>query len=223
MTTDAKEPFIEFEYSSVRAKADSCLGCVLLRDVVERYIPANLVFFMRMKLGYHHTLTLSTSFADQQYRGGWWDHPHCEIQIYKLEGTYSPWESISERNEVTGCTGDQVSLEWAKEAIRKCCDEDKNCESPAEAELPTRILDIGSHEKEDDIKTVALLESSGKQAQYACLSHCWGDPELITKTTAETLASYKKGIALTALPKTFQEAILFTHRLGIRYLWIDSL
>ena len=32
-----------------------------------------------------------------------------------------------------------------------------------------------------------------------------------------------EGIRWTDLPKTFQEAVLLVHELGIDYLWIDSL
>lgn len=42
-------------------------------------------------------------------------------------------------------------------------------------------------------------------------------------TTAETLAANKTGIEWSTIPKVFQEAIEFTQKLGIRYLWIDSL
>lgn len=43
------------------------------------------------------------------------------------------------------------------------------------------------------------------------------------RTTKTTLTAFKNGIAFTSLPKTFQDAVIFTRRLQIRYLWIDSL
>ncbi|PVH86348.1 HET-domain-containing protein [Cadophora sp. DSE1049] len=55
------------------------------------------------------------------------------------------------------------------------------------------------------------------------LSHCWGPPEHICKTTRLTLEDHKLEIPWSDLSKTFQEAIEVTRRLGIRYLWIDSL
>ncbi|KAF1989441.1 HET-domain-containing protein, partial [Aulographum hederae CBS 113979] len=58
--------------------------------------------------------------------------------------------------------------------------------------------------------------------EYACLSHCWGGLQPI-QTTRGNIESHKRGIDLAKLPLTFREAVLFTRRLGIRYLWIDSL
>jgi Heterokaryon incompatibility protein (HET) len=43
------------------------------------------------------------------------------------------------------------------------------------------------------------------------------------RTTVETLPEHTRGIAISDLPKTAQDAILITRRLGIPYLWIDSL
>jgi hypothetical protein len=61
-----------------------------------------------------------------------------------------------------------------------------------------------------------------KVAKYVCLSHCWGRAYHIT-TTSSTIRDRKAGIGWNELAKTFQDAITFTRRLGIRYLWIDSL
>jgi hypothetical protein len=57
---------------------------------------------------------------------------------------------------------------------------------------------------------------------YITLSHCWGTCEIVTLTTSN-IAQFQNSIELESLSKTFQEAILVTRRLGIRYLWIDSL
>ena len=43
------------------------------------------------------------------------------------------------------------------------------------------------------------------------------------QTTAATLQQHRRSIPWAPLPDTFKEAIMFTYRLGIRYLWIDSL
>ena len=67
-----------------------------------------------------------------------------------------------------------------------------------------------------------LHETTNQIGNYATLSHCWGKTQIITTTTA-TLESRKKGIGYNQLSKTFQDAVVITHELGLRYIWIDSL
>jgi hypothetical protein len=59
--------------------------------------------------------------------------------------------------------------------------------------------------------------------EYLTLSHCWGGAEGVLKLTTATIPDFTKAIDIAALPKTFRHAIDATRRLGIRYLWIDSL
>jgi len=98
------------------------------------------------------------------------------------------------------------------------CDLRHQC-APIEAELPTRILDLGTN---TNAQSINLVEEKGLRGKYVTLSHCWGASHPIT-TTSATYQSRISGILLSDLPKTFQEAILITRRLQVRYLWIDSL
>jgi hypothetical protein len=43
------------------------------------------------------------------------------------------------------------------------------------------------------------------------------------RTTSKTIEANLKGIPWDALPATFQDAIDFTRRLGLQYIWIDSM
>jgi hypothetical protein len=54
------------------------------------------------------------------------------------------------------------------------------------------------------------------------LSHCWGNAECL-KLTVDNYAQMLDGIPLLALPQLYQDAVCVVRRLGIRYLWIDSL
>ena len=42
-------------------------------------------------------------------------------------------------------------------------------------------------------------------------------------TKSANISNYKQGIQFNALPKTFREAIIAVKRLGVSYIWIDSL
>ncbi|KAK4449997.1 heterokaryon incompatibility protein-domain-containing protein [Podospora aff. communis PSN243] len=60
--------------------------------------------------------------------------------------------------------------------------------------------------------------------RYACLSYCRGtDLDGVVVTSKDNIQTYERGIALSALPKTIQDAAFICKGLRIRYLWVDSL
>jgi hypothetical protein len=69
---------------------------------------------------------------------------------------------------------------------------------------------------------VKLIEDKKKYAPYVALSHCWGRRQSCI-TTSETLELYKRGIPWDTIPKTFKDAMQFSLKLGVKYIWIDSL
>ena len=85
--------------------------------------------------------------------------------------------------------------------------------------MPTRVLEISTPGR------VRLkVCGSNEQGRYACLSYCWGkNSHRQLRTTKDTLIEHQKGIEWNQLPRTFQEALILTYKLGLRYLWIDSL
>jgi hypothetical protein len=102
----------------------------------------------------------------------------------------------------------------------KACDEGHDCSRDSNKKLPRRVLDVRNNQlKLRDTTT----EDQG--AKYACLSHCWGTPSteiLRVCTTPATIMSYYQNISHEALPQTFQDAVSFTRKLEIPFLWIDS-
>lgn len=85
---------------------------------------------------------------------------------------------------------------------------------------PTRLLELGFGPSGEDV--VKLIETAyvKPDGDYITLSHCWGKKTLI-RTLRENLQDFL--IQLPSLPNTFQDAILATRMLGVRYIWIDSL
>ncbi|KAH6684977.1 heterokaryon incompatibility protein-domain-containing protein, partial [Plectosphaerella plurivora] len=83
--------------------------------------------------------------------------------------------------------------------------------------LPSRVIDVRVANGK-----CKLVETKGASGRYMTLSHCWGTLRILT-TVKENIDIHRRGIDLKALPKTFQDAIWMTDRLGIQYLWIDSL
>jgi hypothetical protein len=54
------------------------------------------------------------------------------------------------------------------------------------------------------------------------LSHCWGNADFLT-LNEQTSSQFFTGIDQHLLPLTFRDAINIARKLGIHYLWIDSL
>jgi Heterokaryon incompatibility protein (HET) len=85
--------------------------------------------------------------------------------------------------------------------------------------LPSRLLDLEGCSNRNEIR---LQETGGLHGHYAALSHSWGRIGHFT-TSRASIAARKEGIEIKELPKTFQDAMEIARRMGIRYLWIDSL
>lgn len=87
--------------------------------------------------------------------------------------------------------------------------------------MPTRVIDVGIQGGQNPF----LFESNGKTGQYVALSYCWGDPKFnnVLKTSSQTFEKHTRGIEFESLPKTLQDAVTITRRLGLKYLWVDAL
>jgi hypothetical protein len=110
----------------------------------------------------------------------------------------------------------EESLLRVKVWISHCCSSHEQCSAGSPTPLPKRVINV-------DLQNPRLYETNNEAAQYVCLSHCWGTSRPSCLTTSKTLEANLQGIEMEAMPKTFREAIDFTRRLGIRFIWIDSL
>lgn len=70
--------------------------------------------------------------------------------------------------------------------------------------------------------SIPLDVSKDWKGHYITLSHCWGQ-SVPLKPTIFSLQQHIEGIPLKSLPKTFRDAAMICSRIGVRYLWIDSL
>ena len=68
------------------------------------------------------------------------------------------------------------------------------------------------------------LEETVNPVRYACLSHCWGNPKTLIRTTLTNKHQHiTEGVTIEVLPKTYRDAILVCRKIEVDYLWIDSL
>ncbi|KAE8450778.1 hypothetical protein EG329_005691 [Mollisiaceae sp. DMI_Dod_QoI] len=75
-----------------------------------------------------------------------------------------------------------------------------------------------------DAKHIKLIDTSTNRptGRYCTVSHRWGI-EPFLNLSHDNLEAFMIDIPFSRLPKTFQDAILVVLKLGIHYLWIDSL
>ncbi|KXJ93600.1 heterokaryon incompatibility protein [Microdochium bolleyi] len=115
-----------------------------------------------------------------------------------------------------------VAAKW----VQRCASDHFACnvESKAGSWHPTRLLDVANPDfSPDTFRVVVTSENELRQSEpYTTLSHCWGTAQFLQLKKA-TFDELKTGMNLDKLPKTFREAIQVTRRLGVRFLWIDSL
>ena len=113
---------------------------------------------------------------------------------------------------------DPQCLAFLKACLHRCVSSHNDCNVVQGTLLPSRLVDVGP-----DDEHIRLVETKGGRGEYVALSYCWGVNSIQLKATGPTLAKMKNNIPQEQLPKTIQDAIKLTRRLGLKYIWIDCL
>jgi Heterokaryon incompatibility protein (HET) len=122
--------------------------------------------------------------------------------------------------QVSSQADSDTNFQLIRDWMHECLTAHRYCATPGRVSertfpLPTRVIDVTYEDPR-------LVEPQGESGLYVALSHCWGKSRTVVTDTS-TLSERKEGIEFFSLPKTFQDALMVTRRLGYRYLWIDSL
>ncbi|KAF2963604.1 hypothetical protein GQX73_g9968 [Xylaria multiplex] len=205
-----------FKATDITHSAESgCATCRILRDSLAHARPKFIheVGEVKVEKGKDGPLVLTYLIKGSPAQES--------IEIYSHAGapTAYSWVGIGEEISIDGSSDDCFKL--IKSWIQDCATNHPQCSVDQSPELPTRVIDVGSVSQPPRLR-ISQLE----RAKYIALSHCWGPPEkaaVTIKTTASTLQQFQAEIPWSSLTKTFRDAISITRRLGIQYLWIDSL
>ncbi|KAL6803195.1 heterokaryon incompatibility domain-containing protein [Trichoderma sp. SZMC 28013] len=212
----------------LRAESRNCRLCKMIYDYIFDG-PQKLTSYSFSNLTYRtfHNVVPDTPYTSVIFWG--LDRPRIEIAVWcdddspaALSGTFCTEPPLPSDN----CP---EAFAFIRSWMQTCSQEHDLCKGtlsksfPNEAEdpqLPTRVLDVGPLNHE----SVSLLETNGQRGEFCALSYCWGPEGTQTLiTTRDNINNHLNGIQFTSLPKTFQDAVIITRELGIRYLWIDSL
>jgi hypothetical protein len=126
--------------------------------------------------------------------------------------------------DIPPTTKDPKCMEMARGWLHNCREHHecrKKGRLSALSTNPTRVLWV-------ERSTKALLQArlhyptTTEHLDYLTLSHVWGNQKFLTLTKANHDA-FPRGIAISDLSKTFQDALHVTMELEFCFLWIDSL
>ena len=129
------------------------------------------------------------------------------------------------RNKDT--TGSEAHVNLAMEWIKRC-NESHNCYNSNDSGnwLPKRLVEIKLLENREYSENVLLrlvtTATLTSPVLYTAVSYCWGAFEGY-KLTALNYSEALCSIPEHQVPQTLRDAIFFTYRMGIKYLWIDSM
>jgi Heterokaryon incompatibility protein (HET) len=118
--------------------------------------------------------------------------------------------------ELVGQDLEELTESW----VQDCLDNHRLCPKPKDAPLPIRLLNVGSDsEPLECLRRVITEDMTGK---WITLSYYLRETNHL-RTTSKTLGQHLRCVYFDKLPKTIQNAVIVTRRLGARYLWVDSL
>ncbi|KAI9642444.1 hypothetical protein NHQ30_009249 [Ciborinia camelliae] len=143
-----------------------------------------------------------------------WNRGIAKIQ---KSGTYFLLDSDSDSADFHDELPDPDVLNTASSWLSNCTENHVACENNNYGTLPTRLILVA----EESPRLVLMAEYTDRP-RYATLSHCWGSQKPI-ELTSENLGSLMKEIPFETLPATFKDAVEIARRLGLHFIWIDSL
>ncbi|KAL6824605.1 HET domain-containing protein [Trichoderma sp. SZMC 28015] len=236
--------WLEQPCPSHRNTGDQVAPCVTLRRGLHDYMMETSPGYaqrqeLMRELGF---VTTGGSSASQCLRIGHMGAGELPAHAWGVESFLkteipSPWRqpwfpdrglTVFERTVPSGNTASEEAFQKATNWFRECNDTHEDCLAGEIPEMPDRVLDISA---EDTASGVKLVQTNGKKARYACLSHRWGkETSQATKQNVESLCNE---VPWDYLSPTYQDSITFLRKFSkwhqdqygeeIRYIWIDSL
>jgi hypothetical protein len=116
-------------------------------------------------------------------------------------------------------TGNNRVLQRLDYWLQNCQKNHPSCARDIDSDVyPPRLLDVSK-------PVISLLPNTASiiGAPYVALSHSWGPNPRHLTLNAQNFAMLCESIPEDTLHPTFRNAVEVTRRLGIKYLWIDSL
>lgn len=104
----------------------------------------------------------------------------------------------------------------------------KDCQVQARTKPPTRLVEVGT-ESEPLLRLVEIDRFHDFNDRYVALSFPWGNASFFCTYRVDPSGmghdyeAFKQRIPEDKLPQTLKDAVICTRRLGMRYIFIDSI
>ncbi|KAK6823806.1 hypothetical protein RU639_006243 [Aspergillus parasiticus] len=205
---------LDVTYSILNSKND-CQFCELLAKVICHYYGyefwSHMVFKIDARHGYPLVIMHYSSNRESK-----------RIEVFReIESRSAPWSRapfIGGGSVLMDHSDDQGVYDFILECLSDCTTTHEHCDARNPVPLPSRLLQVS-----DQNRTCRLVEPTKNQlGTYTTLSYCWGNGNPL-KLTKGLYNSFKNGISWNDLPQLFRDAMRIANRLGVSYIWIDSL
>jgi hypothetical protein len=158
---------------------------------------------------------------------------HAKSGLFDPPPTNKKWQYLTETGvskklgRITAQSTDSEESSRTYQKWMRQCKDHPICLTAMKENLdsykyPTRLIDVSTKASMGKVHLCDDFSGDSSRVPYAALSHCWGTAEFKCLKIA-SYNDFKDGVAAAGLALTFRGAIEVTRRLGLKYLWIDSL
>ncbi|MCJ1397977.1 hypothetical protein MMC11_001173 [Xylographa trunciseda] len=147
---------------------------------------------------------------------GYLDEAGMAIYVAPGDPAACPVTRLHERSHVSADPLSESTLRIVQGWINECISTHSDCFTLDGVFVPTRLIDVSTPDQDP------FIVEPKDPSRYLALSHCWGKTQEVV-TTTDNLPAHKVGIHFSSLSQTFKDAIHVTRKLGVQFLWIDSL
>lgn len=139
------------------------------------------------------------------------------VDVYATAAAGEEWNILRLGRDVCRDPGSPSVFSFIEQQLESCLSKHEEC-GKDEVFTPTRLVFVGSEKK-----PMRLIEpSKDSSVRYAALSHCWGEDQPL-QLKLDNLTAFRSSITEADLPPLYKDAVIVCKRLGIEYLWVDSL
>ncbi|KAL5315869.1 hypothetical protein ACEPPN_016742 [Leptodophora sp. 'Broadleaf-Isolate-01'] len=224
----------DISIADIREDMDNCSLYRYLADATADLDPSMLL--AGEMVGYHFDFKVTR--GSQQTKTQFWDlinlkegsgiHNH-QVDLEYLKPGGRKFDLIAragtsaakevQTRPINTAPSSEATFTMVQGWLQTCLSSHMTCRDCVKSDLafmPTRLIEITR-------PNYRLYETAGRPVEpYAALSYCWGTTGQLTSTRS-TYQSHLAGIDPQALPETVRDAVEVTRKLGIKYIWVDSI